>query len=160
MNIKIKSIVKAAFYVCCVGPFLVGYCLYPITLFYGIGTHTIEGPIPELEGASGVLAFLWHFLLIYPVNVVINFFYLPTDFDFWFFVGWGLAAYVVFHWWLLNRVGEEAAIKSSGRSNSGGGVYAHVGTRGISITAGTRFAGGWLSVGKRGISWRKSKKLF
>lgn len=160
MSIKIKNIVKAAFYVCCVGPLLVGYSLYPITLFYGISAHTIEGPIPELEGDSGVLAFLLHFLLIYPVNTVINFFYFPTDLDFWFFLGWFMAVFVIFYWWALNR-GLVEPCSGRGSNNGGGaGVYGHVGTRGVSVTAGMRLGGGWLSVGKRGVSWRRSKKLF
>lgn len=39
------------------------------------------------------------------------------------------------------------------------GLYLHAGTRGISMTLGGRVAGGWLSIGKRGIGWRKSKRI-
>lgn len=42
---------------------------------------------------------------------------------------------------------------------SGIGLYLHAGTRGISMTLGGRVAGGWLSIGKRGIGWRKSKRI-
>lgn len=40
------------------------------------------------------------------------------------------------------------------------GLYLHAGTHGVSMTLGGRVAGGWLSVGKRGIGWRKSKRIF
>lgn len=40
------------------------------------------------------------------------------------------------------------------------GLYLHAGTRGISMTLGGRVAGGWLSIGKHGIGWRKSKRIF
>lgn len=40
------------------------------------------------------------------------------------------------------------------------GLYLHAGTRGVSMTLGGRVAGGWLSIGKRGIGWRKSKRIF
>lgn len=161
MKSAIKNIAKAAFYVCCVGPFLVGYYLLPITLFYGVATHTIEGPIPEIEGAEGIFALLIHFLVIYPINTVINFFYFPAELDFWFFLGWFMAAFTIFCWWAMNRgLIEPCSGGNSKNGGSGAGVYGHVGTRGVSVTAGMRFGGGWLSVGKRGISWRRSKKLF
>lgn len=161
MKTTIKNLIKAVFYTGCVGPLLVGYGVYPITLFYGFATDTIEGPIPNPDGFEGIFAFLLHFLLIFPVNTVINFFYFPAELDFWFFLGWFMAAFAIFWWWGLNKgLVEPGSGGSSNKGGSGTGVYGHVGARGISVTAGTRFAGGWLSVGKRGISWRRSKKLF
>lgn len=42
----------------------------------------------------------------------------------------------------------------------GVGIYGHVGTNGVSVTAGKRVAGGWLTLGKGGLKWRKSKRLW
>lgn len=141
-----------------IGPWAMAIFFYPVTLFISCGKFG-DGPFHVDTGFIDSL-------LIRPINAVLNAFYFPTSLEGWA-VTWGVlglafAIWVIGFWWnaicvLLDIDGGKS--RRSGGS-SGAGIYAHVGTRGASVTAGTRFAGGWLSIGKRGVSWRKSKKLF
>ncbi|HAO0324231.1 TPA: hypothetical protein IGZ64_004108 [Escherichia coli] len=144
-----------------IGPWALAVICWPFTLFISSGKFG-DGPIQMEEGFINSL-------LIRPINAVLNAYYFPTSLEGWVFT-WGVlglcyAVWAITFWWgaLCALLGVECGTGGKGRKgrgNSGAGVYAHVGTRGVSVTAGTRFAGGWLSVGKRGVSWRKSKKLF
>lgn len=56
---------------------------------------------------------------------------------------------------------EDEPQKPAGKKKGLGiGVYGHVGTKGMSVTLGKRVAGGWLTLGKGGLKWRKSKRLW
>ncbi|MCA4845645.1 hypothetical protein IHV38_25305 [Escherichia coli] len=141
------------------GPWLMAICFYPATLFIGSSKFG-DGPFHVDIGFIDSL-------LIRPTNAVLNAFYFPTSLEGWA-VTWGVLGLAYVYWLVGFLWGAICALldidtgssRRSGGNNSGAGVYAHVGTRGASVTAGTRFAGGWLSIGKRGVSWRKSKKLF
>lgn len=86
----------------------------------------------------------------------------PLVFIFTWMYGFSAFAIVL---WLIGAILAIVDIKvgefySHTSGKSGMGLYLHAGTRGVSMTLGGRVAGGWLSIGKRGIGWRKSKRIF
>lgn len=136
-------------------PAVLCFFTYPVTLFLAVFSKfgqnsAIVDWFYDIPYIGGLLANL----VVRPLVFAYGFMY---DLN-WLAIGlWviGIVCAIV-----AGLTGEVPEISHTGGHKGPLGLYLHAGTRGVSMTLGGRVAGGWLSIGKRGIGWRKSKRIF
>lgn len=105
-------------------------------------------------GVIGGMCGLFSYFVVRPLVFIFTWMY---SFSAFAIVLWLIGAILVPFLAIAGMMAEGFYSHTGGKS--GLGLYLHAGTRGISMTLGGRVAGGWLSIGKRGIGWRKSKRI-
>lgn len=108
-------------------------------------------------GVIGGCSLLLSYFIVRPLVFLFTWMY---SFSAFAIVLWVIGVLLVPLMAIAGMVTEGFGSHTSGSHRSGIGLYLHAGTRGISMTLGGRVAGGWLSIGKKGIGWRKSKRIF
>lgn len=136
-------------------PAILCFLTYPVTLFLAVfskfGQNSV---IVDWFDSIPWVGWLLANMIVRPLVFAYGFMY---DFN-WLAIGlWVIGAVCAIVAALTDELPE---IAHTGGRKGPLGLYLHAGTRGISMTAGGRVAGGWLSIGKRGIGWRKSKRIF
>lgn len=152
---RITSVATTLFLVPVALPAILCFLTYPVTLFLAVFSDfgqnsAIVDWFDSIPYIGGVLANL----VVRPLVFAYGFMYDFNDIAIFF---WVICTVLAVIGALTDELPE---IAHTGGRKGPLGLYLHAGTRGISMTLGGRVAGGWLSLGKRGISWRKSKRIF
>ena len=136
------------FYFICFYPFVVAFgFIFAPELSVNAFSTWLENQDP---GVIGGCSLLLSYFVVRPLVFIFTWMYSFSPFA---IVLWVIGAFMA----ILDVKMDDYCSHIGGRS--GMGLYLHAGTRGISMTCGGRVAGGWLSIGKRGIGWRKSKRI-
>lgn len=152
---KIKRVATTLCLIPVTLPAALCFVTYPVTLFLGLISCSQGSVVVDWFENIPWVGWLLAGLVVKPLVFAYSFMYGFSTIANFFWVGCTVLL-VIFD---LLGVDELPEMAHTGGRKGPLGLFLHAGTRGVSMTAGGRVAGGWLSFGKNGIGWRKSKRI-
>lgn len=152
---RLTSVATTLFLVPVTLPAILCFMTYPVTLFLAaFSKFGRNSAVVDWFYDIPYIGWLLADFVVRPLVFAYGFMY---DFNTLAICSWVIGAVYMIVAALTDELPE---IAHTGGRKGPFGLYLHAGTRGVSMTLGGRVAGGWLSIGKRGIGWRKSKRIF